>query len=230
MTTPARLRLAYVALAAVDTVLAGSARPAAHRWRRITKPMLMPVLAARLATDQEAAGSPLRRSTLAAQGWGWGGDVVLLEEGPRRFAAGAASFGVGHVAYLTGLLARRGRGGPRPRSVATVVAWSLTAPVMARAAARTWRPLGPAVLAYSALLTSVAAATHHLDDSVPADARHLSAAGATLFLLSDSALGTRTFLLRDPSPRWEALVMATYTAGQLLLAEGAARATPRPAT
>lgn len=222
-----RLRQAYVAVAAVDTLLAGSSAPAAHHLRRLTKPLLMPLLAARLASDPQARTSPLRRSTLVAEGCGWAGDVLLLEEGPARFAAGASAFGVGHVAYLSGLLPHRRHGTSTPTATAVAASWLVTAPLMARAAGRISPALGATVLAYSALLTSMTAAAQQLGPDLPAGARTLTATGAGLFLLSDTTLGTRTFLLSDPSPRVEALVMATYTAGQLLLAEGAAAAAAR---
>jgi hypothetical protein len=45
-----------------------------------------------------------------------------------------------------------------------------------------------------------------------------------LFLASDAVLGTRRFLLRDAPPWTERVVMATYTAAQLLLRQGAASA------
>ncbi|WP_256465280.1 lysoplasmalogenase family protein [Tsukamurella sp. PLM1] len=45
-----------------------------------------------------------------------------------------------------------------------------------------------------------------------------------MFLLSDSILGLRKFVLADP-PAWlEGAVMATYCSAQFLLADGAARA------
>jgi hypothetical protein len=37
-------------------------------------------------------------------------------------------------------------------------------------------------------------------------------------------LGIRKFVLKDPPPGLETAVMATYTAAQFLLSEGAARA------
>lgn len=226
MRTTTRLKLAYVALATVDTLLAGSDHRWAHRARYVTKPLLMPVLGASLATDPRAQGAPLRASTLAGQAAGWGGDVLLLGEGPRSFAAGAGSFGVGHLAYISGLARHRDRTTPLTRNrAARAIAgtWALSGPVMALAASRKERALGPTVLGYSALLSTMTASAQHLSPALPRDARLLTAAGAGLFLLSDSILGSRTFVLPDPPARLESLVMATYTAGQLLISEGAAR-------
>ena len=72
----------------------------AHRARFVTKPLLMPTLAASLVTNAKAEDSPLRASTLVAQAGGWGGDVALLGEGTIPFLAGTGSFAVGHAAYL----------------------------------------------------------------------------------------------------------------------------------
>ncbi|WP_418059690.1 lysoplasmalogenase [Pimelobacter simplex] len=227
MRTTTRLKLAYTALAATDTALAGSARPWAHRARFVTKPLLLPVLGAALAADPRAARSPLRTSTLAAQAGGWGGDVLLLGRGDRAFAAGATSFGVGHLAYVAGFRRARDRRTPlRAGRVARGFAatWAVSGPVVAAAAARHDRRLGATVLGYSALLSGMAAAASHLDPALPRDARVLSAAGGALFVASDAVLGARTFLLPDPPARLESVVMATYTGAQLLLAEGAARA------
>lgn len=223
-----KLRLGYVALAATDTLLSGSRNHLAHRLRLLTKPLLMPTLATSLATDPRAAGSPLRTTTLLAQAGGWGGDVLLLRhDDPRYFAAGAASFGLGHAAYLTGFRRHRERSrglfeGRIARGV--MASWATTAPVVAYGAWRREPALGPAVAAYSgALATTVAAATS-LDPALPARARRLTAAGALMFLASDTILGLSKFVLRNPDPRLEHAVMATYTSAQLLLAEGAARA------
>lgn len=228
MRTSTKLKLGYVALAATDTFLSGSKNSRLHRLRVVTKPLLMPTLAASLATDARATASPLRTTTLLAQAGGWGGDVLLLNHGdPRAFAAGAGSFGLGHASYFTGFRRhrdlRRGLfGGRTARGVMAM--WAASAPVVAAGAWRKEPALGPAVAAYSgALATTVAAATN-LDPRLPASARRMTAAGALMFLASDTILGFGKFLLKDPDPRLEYAVMATYTGAQLLLAEGAARA------
>lgn len=224
--TSTRLKLGYVGLAAADTWLASHPSRLAHRARFVTKPLLMPVLAASLATNGRAAGSPLRTSTLVAQAGGWGGDVALLGDGTKPFLAGAGSFGLGHLAYVAGFLRRRSHAPVREDASIKVIAgsWALTAPVMALLAGRHKRELGGPVLGYATLLAGMAAAASHLDPTVPPAARRLTAAGAALFMVSDSLLGFRKFALKDPPPELETAVMATYTAAQFLLSEGAARA------
>ncbi len=224
--TSTKLKLGYVALAAADTWLSSQPGRLAHRARFVTKPLLMPVLGASLATNERAVGSPLRTSTLVAQAGGWGGDVALLGEGTKPFLVGAGSFGLGHLAYVSGFLRRRDhRPARNDRSVRVVAgSWAATAPLMAYLAGRQKRELGGPILGYATLLAGMAAAASHLDPTVPASARRLTAAGAALFMVSDSLLGFRKFALTDPPPELETAVMATYTAAQFLLSEGAARA------
>lgn len=217
-----RLKLVYVAIAVVDSWLSGSANPTHHKARVLTKPLLMPTLMASLVTDPKAAGSPLRTSTLIAQACGWGGDLALMGDRPQHFVVGSTSFGVGHAAYISGFLANRGHTRrPGPKAVAAL--WATTAPAMVLGAARQDKRLGPTIAIYSAMLASTVAASTQLE-SPTKSARRVSVAGAGLFMLSDTILGTRMFLLENP-PHWmESAVMATYTAAQLLLSEGAARA------
>lgn len=227
MRTSTKLKLGYVALAVVDAALAGSSRPLAHKARFLTKPLLMPTLAASLATNPDATMSPLRRHTLLAQAGGWGGDVLLLKHhDPRAFAGGAGSFALGHAAYLSGFLRNRGARGFLEGTPARAVmgSWALNAPVVSYGAWRQERLLGPSVAAYSGVLASTVAAATNLSTQLSPAGRRLTAAGALLFLASDTILGLSKFVLKDPDPRLETAVMATYTAAQFLLSEGAARA------
>jgi uncharacterized membrane protein YhhN len=224
--TPAKLKLAYIGLAAADTWLSGRPGRGAHSLRYLTKPLLMPTLAASLVTDEQARLSPLRTSTLVAQAGGWGGDVALLGSGTRPFLTGVGSFALGHVGYLAGFVRHRGAS-PALESTsvrAVTLAWALTGPLMAALAARRQRELGLPVLGYGAMLAAMVASATRLDPSLTPSSRRLSAAGAGMFMLSDTVLGFRQFALTDPPPALETIVMATYTVGQLLLSEGAARA------
>ena len=226
LTTSNKLKLAYVGLAAIDTWLCGQPGKAAHRARFLTKPLLMPALAGSLATNLRAMDSPLRTPTLAAQLGAWGGDVALLGEGTKPFVTGAGSFALGHAAYLHGFFYHRNRtpisAAHGPRAVAG--AWALTAPVMAVMAARRHRELGGPVLGYATFLAAMTAGAQHLDPAMPVSARRLTAAGATLFMLSDSMLAVRKFVFSTPPRALETGVMATYTTAQFLLSEGASRA------
>lgn len=220
------LRLAFGALAIADTVLAGLPRPRAERTRLITKTLLMPTLAGSFALDPRARRSPLHRSTQAGQGFGWLGDVALLGSGTGPFLAGMGAFGAGQVAYIRGF---RQVASPSPlrRSAAGKIAaglFVLSGVPMAWGAARAEPVLGPGVLAYAGLLTAMAAYAAHLDPNLPPDARRATALGGLAFLASDTLLGLGQFVLTDPPPAWNSAVMATYTAAQFLLADGALRA------
>jgi uncharacterized membrane protein YhhN len=221
--TSTKLKLAYAGLAIADTWLAGSSNPRAHKARVLTKPMLMPTLMASLITDPKAADSPLRASTLVAQAGGWGGDLALMAHGTKPFAIGSGSFAVGHAAYITGFLRNRSATA-RPGPKAVVALWAVTAPGMVFGAYRQDKVLGPAIAGYSGMLAGTLAAATQLDPALPKSARRATLLGAGLFMLSDSVLGTRKFLLKNAPARVESVVMATYTAAQFLLSEGAARA------
>lgn len=227
MTRSSKLTLGYLGLAALDTWLAGSANPRAHRARVLTKPLLMPTLTASLVTTPGASRSPLFASTVVGQAFGFGGDVLLLRQGTEAFAQGAGSFGLGHLSYISGL--RRSRN--RSRSLRTTpigkIGIGLVAtggPVMAVGAAREEPVLGPAVLGYTALLTGTLANAGNLDPALPIAARRRLVAGAALFAASDTLLGMRTFWWTNAPARAESAVMATYTLGQLLISRGAAGA------
>ena len=219
-------RLAFGVLALADVALAGAASPRAHRARRVTKPLLMPVLAASFVTDPRSQASPLRRSTQAGQLFGWLGDLALLGSGTGAFAAGIGAFGVGQASYISGFRSVRNPEPLRHSPIGRIAAglFAVSAPPMAWGAYRKDPVLGPGVLGYAALLTAMAAHAAHLDPRLAAGARRATALGGAAFLASDTLLGARQFVLTDP-PSWlESGVMATYTAAQYLLAEGALRA------
>lgn len=219
-----RLSLAYGAVALVDTVLAGSRRPKAHRARRFTKPLLMPLLAASTLSDPSAKSSPLRTTVAVGQAAGWIGDVLLLSESQTAFVRGAGSFAVGHASYIAGF---RRNGVPTgtladdraARAVAAI--WLVAAPMVARNAAKHDKSLAPVVLGYSAILSTTTISAIGLAPEVPAAARSSAVAGGLLFLLSDSLLGARKFLVKDEVPVLESAVMATYTAAQFLIGRSA---------
>jgi uncharacterized membrane protein YhhN len=104
--------------------------------------------------------------------------------------------------------------------------FAVAGPLMGRAAARTSPRLRTPVLLYAGVLSSMVATSTRLDDTADPRARRTVAAGTALFLTSDSILGAREFLVRDPSPRIQAAldvaVMATYTTSQALIASGLA--------
>lgn len=217
----------YLVLAAVDSVLAGRRSRAAHRARHVTKPLLMPTLTA--STHLAAAGRSDRlvRGVELAQVFSWGGDVALLGRSQKSFLAGVGSFALAHVAYIGGFLSARdesaGVGAPGVR--AATAQWAVMGPVMAAQAGRKDPALRVPVAVYAGVLSSMFATSTLLRRSMPAGARRRILAGTSLFLLSDTLIGVQKFLRTEPSPALETAVMATYTTGQWLIAEGAVAAT-----
>ena len=185
----------FAALAAADALLAvtGHGR---RRW--LTKPLLMPVLMA-------GRDRPAQR----ALALGGAGDVALLGSSDAAFTAGLVSFLAGHLAWIIALRERPGGGYLRARPV-------LAAPHLAAFAAMNaylWKRTGKdriPVVAYSTVLLAMSLTA--LDSGSPR-----TAAGGALFLASDTMLALEKFGdLRLPAH--EALVMATYTTAQALLA------------
>jgi uncharacterized membrane protein YhhN len=192
-----RSTAAYAVLAAVDTGLAAGGR---RRERRLTKPLLMPVLAL-------AADAPTRR----ALGLSGAGDVALLGGSDGAFTGGLAAFLASHVAWVAALRGRGGGGVLRRRPLLGaphVAAWAVLNAVLWP---RTGRDRVPVVVYSTALLAMALTA---LDTG---DRR--AAAGGALFLLSDGLLALERFA-GVALPAHEGLVMASYTSAQALLAAG----------
>lgn len=232
---------AYVALAAADTYLAGHPSARRRRWRTVTKPVLMPALmvAFARATGPGAESAPsraglTRTGTLVAQGLSGGGDVALLSKAEPAFLAGVASFFGAHVAYTATFLATgRPLADPAGRgtTLATLGAAGSLVPAASWLAGRRAPQLQGPVAAYAAMITAMVASSTRLSDDVPEPARRRITAGTGLFFASDSILAVRRFVVREPRPWSDAVVMATYTAGQGLIALGLAQVAraPRPA-
>ena len=154
----------YVALAALDTALAATGRT---RARRLTKPLLMPLLM--VGRDR-----PTRRAvTLSGAG-----DVALLGTTSTHFRAGLGSFLAGHVAWVAALRVRsKGHAREHPGVVATyLLVWLALNGLLWR---RTGRGRVPVVLYSVAIIATALAA---LDTGNPT-----TAAGGALFLSSDAA-------------------------------------------
>ena len=212
------LAAGYVALAVTDAVLAGRTGTAARRLRYLTKPALMPTLAA-------ATGDRGGRGLRVAHAFSWGGDVALMARGDKAFQAGVASFLGAHLAYISTFLSRRGPVAARDTAAlkAALGLWLTTAPAMSFAARRTDPALGGPVAAYSTALAAMFASSALLDANRSPGAARTVKTGAALFLASDTLLGLRQFVLHDERPELETAVMATYTAAQALIAVGTAR-------
>jgi len=221
---------AYTALAAADTRLAGHPDPRVRRGRLLVKPLLMPTLAGAFALATPDDGSVLRRGTLAAHALSGAGDIALLRHSDTAFLAGLGSFFGAHIAYVA---AFAGEGRPwRDREhlggvKAAALTFATLGPALGWAAGRSSPELRAPVVAYAGILTSMFAASSRLGEHLPAGARRSVVVGTGTFLASDATIGLRRFVLRSPQPRSDAVVMATYTVGQGLIALGVAHALRR---
>ena len=191
----------YSAVAAVDVVLAGSG---SRRLRWLTKPALMPLLAA----SEWRGTDPL---VVAGIGFSWLGDIALLSEGEGPFAAGLVAFLVAHLSYIAALRKRRSGGIRRAPALAVSYAlvWlGLNVLLWSRSGRLRW----PVVIYASTLLMMALAALDTAD-------RRTTVGGAA-FMASDGILALDVFGVAK-LPAADSLVMATYTAAQGLLALGA---------
>ncbi|MEU8391627.1 lysoplasmalogenase [Micromonospora sp. NPDC048843] len=185
----------------------------------LTKPLLMPLLAAYLwRVSAERAARP-DRLLLAALAFATGGDVALMIDGPGWFLAGMACFLGTHLCYLAAFT-RHGAATALRRTPLVAV------------------PLGYAVLTVVALtwmwagLTDVGLALPVAGYAIALAAMASTAAtqgwrvglGAALFLGSDLLIAAGVAEVAQPTGA-PVLVMATYAAGQALIVTGlAARA------
>jgi uncharacterized membrane protein YhhN len=196
---------AYAVVAATDVAFAATGN---RRARRLTKPLLMPLLAIDVLGAGDVEGTkPL---VLAGLGMSWLGDVALMAQGEGAFAAGLSGFLAAHGCYLVAL-SRRRRGGVRKRpwiAAAYGLAWlGLNAVLWPRTG-----KLRIPVIVYGTALAAMAVAA--LDTDQPA-----VAAGGAAFMVSDTILALRTFG-GATVPGADALLMITYTAAQALIAKG----------
>lgn len=218
--------IVYALLAAVDVVLLATGREAL-RW--YTKPLLMPVLALGVVV---AAGWRLDRARAAlvlgliASATG---DTALLRTSEGAFVLGTLWFAMAQVCYIVAFASSgRGRGivSRRPwLAIPYVLAWCAATVVL--------RPhlggLVYAVLPYSALVIVMAMRALDLVGRIPQRGAVLVAAGAILFVFSDSTLAFARF---DPAlspPHAPLVVMLSYLIAQALIVSGlAGRWEPAP--
>ncbi len=188
------------------------------RTRQVVLPLVMPALAGRTASGPKGPGF---RRVLAAQGLSWTGDLALLGAGRGRFLTGLTSFLGAHLAYTSALRSRSSEpvlGTPGRRRF--LAAGAAAASGMALAAGREDRGVALPVAGYGVTLATMVAAAAAVD---PDSGRGQLLTGASLFLVSDTLLGVRRFVLPDRAEPLDTAVFATYVAAQWFLADGMRR-------
>ncbi|MDB5092167.1 MAG: hypothetical protein JWO85_268 [Candidatus Eremiobacteraeota bacterium] len=197
-------------------------------WRFVTKPALMPLLLLstllRLPLPN-AAGMLL----IFALFYSAAGDVELLLPGDPSFTSGTIWFAFAQIAYIfafakmapgVGLVQRRPW-----LALPYVAAWLAGVAVV-------WPHLGAlraVVVPYSALVTLMAVAALNLFGRIDRRDALLVAAGAVLFLFSDTNLGLSRFVPSLAPPFAPFVVMLAYIVAQALIAAGLVRAQQKTA-
>ncbi|MGW0006745.1 lysoplasmalogenase [Nocardia grenadensis] len=222
------LRVGFLAATAVTVAGALTGRP---RWQWAAKPLMMPLLAADIATSRADIAPADRTLLLSSLGAVTVGDVLLIDpDDDRRLIAGASSFAV----MQTGYAALWWRYGARPSAavaIPRVLAWAGAAALLRAKAPALAAPLSAygVTLGTAAVLASDPALAPDADNvaglNIPnADPRSRLGAGALLFTVSDGLIVLRRLFARGERSRRviEAVILATYGAAQFLLADPAA--------
>ncbi|WP_040792913.1 lysoplasmalogenase [Nocardia paucivorans] len=221
-------RVGFLVATAVTVLAALTGR---NRIQWVSKPLMMPLLAADVATAGRELEPTDRTLLLGSLGAATVGDVLLIEpDNDRRLVAGASSFAVMQVGY--GVLWSRHGGRPRAAvALPRVLAW-----LGAGALLRTRAPaLAAPLTAYGAALGTAGVLAGDPDlapgarrvagvNLPSADPRSRVGLGSLLFTVSDGLIVMRRLFLRGARTRRvaEAVILGTYGAAQYLLADPAA--------
>ncbi|MDO5025652.1 MAG: lysoplasmalogenase family protein [Trueperella sp.] len=209
-----------VALFAASAVNLAASAAGKSTIRKAAKLSLMPLIAAGVWNERDEIGTADAKKLAAALGFGWLGDAILM---PRRanLNRGAIPFAVNHLFYQ--YFVRRAGAKPvkellmtmTPLWAGSVVATKLLQPKYL-----------PAAIFYGGLLAHTS--TIYADEVLTADAidgydpRRGLEPGGLLFLISDSLLITRAIVGEEKTVAqlFDAAVMFTYIAAQLLISDG----------
>lgn len=217
-------RIALFAASAVNLTASAAGK---SKIRKISKLMLMPLLSAGVWNERAEIGEKDAKTLIAALGFGWLGDAVLLPK-HANLNRGAIPFAVNHAIYQYFVR----RAGAKPvkelvRTMAPLWAGSLVA-------TKSMKPkFLPAAFYYGGLL--MLTSTIYADEVLTADAvdgydpRRGLEPGGLLFVLSDSLLMTRAIVGEDKkiAQLFDTAVMFTYTLAQLLISDGIAELSKR---
>lgn len=177
-----------------------------------TKPLLMPLLMAQVATALADLGlGRADRWVLAALAFSTAGDVALLGSSEEAFLAGLGGFLLAQVSYLAAFREYRGQGpvAANPWLALPFAGW--WALLLGLLHADLDELLLP-VAGYGAVLVTMAAQAWRVSPRV--------GTGAALFVLSDSLIALTSLSDRFAFAGDDVAIMATYLAGQALIATG----------
>jgi len=209
--------LLLLMLATLADLVAGAL---GSEWRLVTKPLLIPLLILYYVLETGTRGI-FRRILLAALFFSWLGDVFLLLENRNGlfFILGLSAFLTAHLLYILYFLRIRSDRDSffrkRPVMLLAVLAYVIELLFLL------WPGLDAMkipVVVYATVIGTMLCLALWQCGRVGNRTAYLFAAGAMLFVLSDSVLAIDRF--RHPFTGSGILVMATYVAAQVLLASG----------
>jgi uncharacterized membrane protein YhhN len=182
----------------------------AHHQEYVFKPLTTLLIAVLAATARRGVDSRYRSWTVAGLLCSLAGDVFLMLPGD-RFVPGLASFLAAHVCYIAAFTRGGWRASPAPAVACggylmVLMWWLLPAAGDVRVP----------VAVYGLVICTMAWQALERHRSLGGAAPALAAAGAALFVVSDTALAINRFI----APFWLAplAVMGTYVPAQWLIA------------
>ncbi|MFE9425484.1 lysoplasmalogenase [Kitasatospora sp. NPDC006697] len=202
-----RARGLLTAFGATSAAHLGSLLTGTGAVEQVTKPALMPLLAAHASAAEGPTPGLLTGALLASAA----GDTLLQVDDEAAFLAGMGAFAAAHVCYIT-MFAKQGALTDR-RRITIVAAGYATAWLVL--ITQLWPGLGDLkvpVAGYSLLLASTAVGSAGLG--------WRAGLGGGLFLLSDTLIATRLAKWKE-LPGHEFWIMSTYLAAQYLLTTAA---------
>lgn len=220
-------RAGYIAASAVNVV------SSAFGWetpRRVSKTVLMPLLAANVWRRRHETSRFTTTTLLIGLAGGWLGDLILMPNKP-NLNRGSVPFAVNQVAYHV-LLWRAGARISALRAAIRFPLWAGSVPLVgavkpeALPAAVGYGPLLAVTSALAddpVLLEGAGAVGTDEQTGLPiADAAYGLGHGGNLFLVSDTLLMARKMFAEEGvvGKLLNAAVMDTYTVAQLFLVEG----------
>jgi alkenylglycerophosphocholine/alkenylglycerophosphoethanolamine hydrolase len=210
------LAIVFAALSVADLIAVFAVHDA---WRPFTKPLLMPALIG-VVLLTSGRFDRVRSWLVMALLWSAAGDALLLSRSDTAFVEGTLAFALAHLSYIACFtLAGSGRGLVRrypwvaiPYALGWIAATAIVAPHMGA--------LALVAVPYSFLLTAMALVALNLVGRIPLRPAILAAAGAALFMSSDTNIAAARFVPALAPPHAEFIIMLMYLAAQVSIAAG----------
>ncbi len=209
-------RFALLGAGAVNVVssLFGWEKP-----RKVSKTILMPLLAADVWADRHHRDQTTTAALVAGLAAGWVGDLLLMPKNS-SLNPGSAAFAVNHGVYSALLW----RAGARPAWARVAARLPLLAGSLALTAAKLPKAL-PAVLGYGPVLASTSVLGDDralVQGKEPGDLAYGIGHGGNLFLISDGLLILNRVVGDDTKlgRLLDAAVMDSYIVAQIFLSDG----------